>query len=134
MRIALSTSFATSLGDRFGLFGKYGTPEVTWGSWAGFVYFTGKLTFWLPSWLRLQAAYVSTGIEVVLCVLLLVPLWTRPVATVAGILLTIYAVSLAGAYGFLASSSYSVWTAAGAAFLLATFAIKARPSEAAKTE
>lgn len=134
LRVALSTSFLTSLGDRYGVFGKYGTPGVTWGSWEGFLFFAGKLTFWLPGLLRPAAAYTSTLLEIILSILLLIPFGTRLVASVAGALLTVYAVSLAFAYGFLASSSYSVWTAAGGAFLLAAVSTRATPGADAPIE
>jgi putative oxidoreductase len=128
LRIALSTSFLTSLGDRFGLLGQYGKSAVSWGSWPRFLGFSEKLTFWLPLGLRPTAAWASTVLEGALAVLLLLPFKTAWAALAAGTLLTIYALSLAVAYGFIVSSGYSVWTAAGGAFLLAVV-IRTRETE-----
>jgi hypothetical protein len=122
LRIALSASFVSSLADRFGILGKHGTPGVTWGSWKSFLGSSAQLTFWLPAVLRPTAAWVSTILEVILVVALLIPYRTTLVGVVAGALLTAYALSLAFAYGLGISLAYSVWTAAAGAFLLAAVA------------
>lgn len=124
LRIALSASFVSSLADRFGFLGKHGTPGVTWGSWKSFVGSSAQLTFWLPAFLRPTAAWVSTLLEAVLVVALLVPYRTTLFGAVAGALLTAYALSLAFAYGLGISLAYSVWTAAAGACLLAAMARK----------
>jgi hypothetical protein len=119
LRAALALSFAVSLSDRFGAFGPYGAKGVSWGDWSVFVAFSAKLTFWMPGSLRLAAAWTSTIAEFVLGLGLLVPGWTSWAATGSGLLLALYAASLAGAYGWAAPFDYSVWTASGAAFYLA---------------
>jgi putative oxidoreductase len=132
LRIALSTSFLTSLGDRFGLLGQYGRSAVSWGSWPRFLGFSEKLTFWLPLGLRPAAAWASTLLELVLAGLILLPFQTVWVAVAAGTLLSIYALSLALAFGFIVSSGYSVWTAGAGAFVLA-LVIRARENERPST-
>jgi len=119
LRGALALSFAVSLADRFGAFGKYGAKGVSWGNWSVFLAFSAKLTFWMPAVLRPAAAWISTIAELVLGLGLLVPAWTSRAAAASGILLALYAGSLAGAYGWAAPFDYSVWTASGAAFFLA---------------
>jgi len=43
LRLALGLSFLSALADRFGLWGAFGRPNVSWGSFARFVAYTGKL-------------------------------------------------------------------------------------------
>jgi uncharacterized membrane protein YphA (DoxX/SURF4 family) len=124
LRIALAASFVSSLADRFGFLGRHGTPGVTWGSWKSFLGSSAQLTFWLPAVLRPAAAWISTILEAILVVALLIPYRTTFFSTVAGALLTAYALSLACAYGLGISLAYSVWTAAAGAFLLAAMARK----------
>ena len=124
LRLALAASFAFSLADRFGLLGKHGSPGVTWGSWKSFLGSSAQLTFWLPALLRPTAAWVSTILEALLVVALLLPYRTALFGAVAGALLTAYALSLAFAYGLGISLAYSVWTAAAGACLLAAMARK----------
>jgi putative oxidoreductase len=124
LRLALAASFAFSLADRFGWLGKHGTPGVTWGSWKSFLGSSAQLTFWLPAILRPTAALVSTILEAVLVVALIVPYRTTFFGILAGALLTTYALSLAFAYGLGTSLAYSVWTVAAGGFLLAALACK----------
>jgi len=48
LRLALGVSFLSALADRFGLWGTVGQPNVSWGSFARFVAYTGKLNWFLP--------------------------------------------------------------------------------------
>ena len=43
-RFALGTSFLSAVADRFGLWGPYGATNVSWGNFAHFVEYTGKVT------------------------------------------------------------------------------------------
>ena len=47
LRLALGLSFLSALADRFGLWGAFGRPNVSWGSFARFVAYTGKLNWFL---------------------------------------------------------------------------------------
>jgi len=127
LRVALALSFAVSLADRFGVFGPYGAKGVSWGNWSVFMAFSAKLTFWMPTLLRPAAAWISTVAEVVLGLGLLIPVWTSRAAAATGVLLALYAASLAGSYGWAAPFDYSVWTASGAAFYLAAVTRRATP-------
>src|SRR5215813_7914287 len=48
-RFALGASFLSAVTDRFGLWGPYGAKNVSWGNFAHFVEYTGKVTSLFPS-------------------------------------------------------------------------------------
>ena len=43
LRLALGISFLSAVADRFGFWGVYGQPNVSWGNYARFVDYTAKL-------------------------------------------------------------------------------------------
>ena len=45
VRLALGVSFLSAVADRFGLWGVYGQPNVSWGNYARFVDYTAKLNW-----------------------------------------------------------------------------------------
>ena len=45
LRLALGLSFLSAVADRFGLWGAFGQPNVSWGSFARFIAYTGKLNW-----------------------------------------------------------------------------------------
>jgi hypothetical protein len=63
--------------------------------------------------------WTATVLEVVLAVGLLIGFRLRLFAVASGLLLTIFAVAMTVALGAEAALSYSVWSAAAGAFLLA---------------
>ena len=48
LRFALGLSFLSAVADRFGLWGQFGQPNVTWGAFSRFVEYTGRLNSYLP--------------------------------------------------------------------------------------
>ncbi len=120
LRIALAAGFLSAVADRFGLWGQAGAPGVAWGAFAPFLDYTGKLLWFLPVSLVPAAGWVSTALEVALGVGLLIGVWLRAVALAAGALLLVFAVTMTFALGPEAPLSYSVWSAAAGAFLLAS--------------
>src|SRR4051794_25085172 len=48
-RFALGASFLSAVADRFGLWGPYGAKNVSWGTFAHFVKYTGAVTSLFPS-------------------------------------------------------------------------------------
>ncbi|OWK45638.1 DoxX family protein [Fimbriiglobus ruber] len=119
LRVALAASFLSAVADRFGLWGSPGTPGVGWGAFEPFLAYTGKLLWFLPPGLVLVAGWTATVLEVVLAVALLAGVWLRAVAFASGVLLATFAVAMTAALGPEPPLSYSVWTAAAGAFLLA---------------
>ena len=119
MRMALAAGFLSAVADRFGLWGPPGTPGVGWGEFAAFLTYTGRLLPFLPAPLVVVAGWAATVAEVALAVALLVGIRVRLAALASGVLLLTFAIAMTTALGPEAPLSYSVWTAAAGAFLLA---------------
>ncbi len=45
VRIAVATAFLSAVADRFGYWGKPGSPNVSWGNWEQFLIYSNKLNF-----------------------------------------------------------------------------------------
>jgi uncharacterized membrane protein YphA (DoxX/SURF4 family) len=120
LRLALAAGFLSAVADRFGLWGPADTPGVSWGGFAPFLAYTGDLLWFLPAGLVPVAGWASTVLEVALAVGLLVGFRLRAVALATGVLLSVFAVTMTVALGFEPPLSYSVWSAAAGAFLLAS--------------
>ena len=120
LRLALAAGFLSAVADRFGLWGPPGAPGVAWGKFDPFLAYTGQLLWFLPaSWVS-AAGWAATVLEVVLAVGLLAGIRLREVALASGVLLLSFALTMTVALGAEPALSYSVWTAAGGAFLLAS--------------
>ncbi len=128
LRLALAAAFLSAVADRFGLWGPAGTPGVAWGSFEPFLAYTGELLWYLPAGVVKIAGWMATVLEVVLALGLLVGFRLREFAFASGLLLTTFAVAMTTAYGPEPPLSYSVWTAAAGAFLLASLRTEPRPS------
>jgi uncharacterized membrane protein YphA (DoxX/SURF4 family) len=120
LRLALAAGFLSAVADRFGLWGPAGAPGVGWGGFAPFLDYTGKLLWFLPAGLVPAAGWAATVFEVALAIGLLVGVRLRAVALATGVLLSMFAVTMMVALGPEPPLSYSVWSAAGGAFLLAS--------------
>jgi len=120
VRFALAAAFLSAVADRFGLWGPAGTPGVVWGSFAPFLEYTGQMLPWLPGKLIPVAGWTATVLEVVLALGLLAGFQLRWFAIASGVLLVIFAATMTFSFGLEPALSYSVWTAAAAAFLLAS--------------
>jgi hypothetical protein len=118
-RVALSAAFLSSIADRFGVWGRPGTPSVIWGDFQRFVAHVDMLLPMLPRGLAPAVAWLATVVESALAFSLLVGLRTRTMGVVTACLLFLFAVvtaqSPAGLHAVLTSS---VLSAAGAAMLL----------------
>jgi hypothetical protein len=99
LRLALGLSFLSALADRFGLWGAFGRPNVSWGTFARFVMYTGKLNWFLPGGLLPALAIIATCAEGLLGICLVIGWHTRTAALLSGILLTLFGVTMAAALG-----------------------------------
>jgi hypothetical protein len=106
--------------DRFGLWGPAGTPGVAWGGFDPFLAYTGKLLWFLPAGLVPAAGWAATALEVAVAVGLVAGVRLRAVALASGVLMSVFAVTMTVALGPEPPLSYSVWSAAAGAFLLAS--------------
>src|SRR3954454_17348179 len=119
MRMALAAGFLSAVADGFGLWGPFGTPGVSWCGFARFLDYTATLLPFLPTTVVAVADWAATVAETLLGVALLAGVRVRLAALASGVLLLTFAVAMTTALGPEAPLSYSVWTAATGAFLLA---------------
>jgi uncharacterized membrane protein YphA (DoxX/SURF4 family) len=118
LRLALGISFLSAVADRFGLWGVYGQPNVSWGNYARFVEYTAKLNWFLPAAMIPALAIVATAAETLFGLLLVFGWKTRIIALLSGVLLTTFALTMAITLGVKAPLNFSVFSAAGGALLL----------------
>lgn len=119
LRLSLAAGFLSAVADRAGLWGPPGAPGVAWGAWPPYAAYVARLNWFAPSAVIPLLAWVATGAEVVLGLGLLAGWQLRLVALCSGLLLLSFAVTMALASGIKAPLDYSVFAAAGGAFLLA---------------
>jgi len=125
LRVALAAGFLSAVADRFGLWGPAGAANVAWGAWQPFVDYVAKLNWFAPPASIPILAWTSTVAEVVLGIGLLIGWQLRWFALGAGLLLLSFAATMTLALGPKAPLDFSVFAAAGGAFLLAATAAKA---------
>ena len=124
LRVALAAGFLSAVADRFGLWGPAGAANVAWGAWQPFVDYVAKLNWFAPPAFIPILAWTSTVAEVVLAIGLLIGWQLRWFALAAGLLLLSFAITMTLALGVKAPLDFSVFAAAGGAFLLAASAGK----------
>ena len=120
LRLALGLSFLSAVADRFGWWGAFGQPNVAWGNFSRFVEYTAQLNWYLPHSMIPALAVISTGAEILFGLLLIAGWQTRITAACSGILLLIFGLAMTLALGIKAPLNFSVFSAAGGSFLLAT--------------
>src|SRR5215469_14668105 len=118
LRLALGIAFLSAVADRFGLWGLYGQPNVSWGNYARFVDYTAKLNWFLPASTIPALANISTAAETLFGLLLVLGWKTRITALLSGVLLIAFALAMTVALGVKAPLNFSVFSAAGGALLL----------------
>ena len=133
LRLSLAAGFLSAVADRFGLWGSPGAPNVAWGEWNSFVDYVATLNWFVPTLLIPALAWIATVAETMLALGLLVGWKLRWFAFASGLLLLSFALTMAIALGVKVPLDYSVFVAAGGAFLLAATVTEgtgtSRPSE-----
>jgi putative oxidoreductase len=114
-RVALGAAFLSAVADRFGLWGKYGG----WGNFANFTSYTAQVNSFLPAGIIPWVAWAATAAETLLGILLILGLWPRWVSLASAILLAMFGTAMAISFGVKSPMDYSVFSASGAALLLA---------------
>ena len=118
-RVALAFGFLSAVADRLGLWTPLlGSNNVVWSNMESFTAYTRVLLPWVPQYLLPLSAWTATIAEIVLGVLLLIGFQKRLVALLSGILLLIFAFAMLFSLNIKAPFDYSVFAAAGCAFLL----------------
>jgi uncharacterized membrane protein YphA (DoxX/SURF4 family) len=118
-RFALGASFLSAVADRFGLWGPHGAKDVSWGTFAHFVEYTGAVTSLFPSSFTMSFAWAATIAETIFGILLIAGFKIRITSILSGLLLLSFALGMATGLGIKKPFDYSVFSAAAAAFLLA---------------
>jgi uncharacterized membrane protein YphA (DoxX/SURF4 family) len=118
LRLALGISFLSAVADRFGMWGVYGQPNVSWGNYARFVDYTAKLNWFLPVAMIPALAMIATAVESLFGLLFVLGWKTRITALLSGVLLATFALMMTVALGVKAPLNFSVFSAAGGALLL----------------
>jgi uncharacterized membrane protein YphA (DoxX/SURF4 family) len=112
-------SFLSAVADRFGWWGAFGKPNVSWGNFGAFVAYTGRLNWFLPNTMIPALAVLATFAETLFGVLLLAGWRTRIVALCSGVLLAAFGLAMTLALGIKAPLNFSVFSAAAGSLLLA---------------
>jgi putative oxidoreductase len=116
-RIALGAAFLSGIASRFGLYGK----DVGYGNFENFVRYTAQVNSFMPASTIPFLAWAATVTELVFGVGLILGLWTRWVALGSAVLLLLFGVAMAISFGISSPLDYSVFSASGAALLLAVY-------------
>lgn len=133
LRVALALAFLSAVADRFGLWGPPGSPNVGWGDFDSFLKYTGLLLWFLPAIVIPACGWIATVLEVILAIGLLSGYRLRWFALASALLLLTFAVTMTLALGGEPAFSYSVWTAAASALLLASIDVE-KPNASANNE
>ncbi|WP_433967204.1 hypothetical protein [Tunturiibacter gelidiferens] len=121
-RIALAVTLLSAVADRFGLWGPHGSPRAAWGDWAHFVAYCGVLNSFAPKALVPALAWISTGLETVFGLGLLIGYKLEYVAYGSAGLFALFALAMTWSLGVKAPLDYSVFADAGGALLLGALA------------
>lgn len=116
LRLSIGAGFLSAVADRFGLW-----PDefLAWGDWESFLDYTAMLMPWLPEPVVSVNGVVATALEIILGLMLILGIKTRLAANLSGILLLVFALSMAFFTGIKRPLDASVFTASAAAFALA---------------
>jgi uncharacterized membrane protein YphA (DoxX/SURF4 family) len=119
-RLGLAAAYLSSVADRFGAWGRHGTPNVTWGDFQHFASQVAILMPWIPKSIVPVLAWLTTVLESAIGLGLLIGVRTKIMAVGSAILLIAFGLSMAfSTVGIHAALGSSVFTAAGASLLLA---------------
>lgn len=121
LRFALGFSFLSAVADRFGLWGAYGQPNVSWGNFSRFVAYTGKLNWFAPTAVIPALAWAATFMEILLGLALVLGFYTRVAALLTALMLLLFALTMTFALGVKAPLDFSVFSASAGAFLLSAY-------------
>jgi putative oxidoreductase len=116
-RIAIGAAFLSAVGDRFGLWGKYGG----WGNFATFEQYTAQVNSFMPAFTIPFLAWAATAAELSLGIGLILGVWRRWVALGASVLLFLFGTAMAISFGIKSPLDYSVFSASGGALVLSLY-------------
>ncbi|WP_431242108.1 DoxX protein [Flavobacterium sp. P21] len=114
LRIAMAIGFLSAVLSRLGLLGKQSS------GWENFLAYAEKVNSFLPKSFIPPIAIISTFLESLFAVLLLIGYQTRKTAFGASILTFLFALAMTYSFGIKEPLDYSVFVFSMGAFLLAT--------------
>jgi uncharacterized membrane protein YphA (DoxX/SURF4 family) len=118
-RATLGIGFLSGIADRFGL---WRGRNVGYGNFAGFLHYTAQVNSFMPSSTIPFLGWAATIAELVLGIFLLIGVWLRWTAFASAVLLILFGTAMAISFGPKSPLDCSVFSASGAAFLLAVHA------------
>jgi putative oxidoreductase len=114
-RIALGAAFLSAVAGRFGLWDR----KIDMSYFAGFIKYTGEVNSFLPVAVIPTIAWTATVAETTLGILLIAGLFRRWAFPASAVLLALFGTAMAISFGLKSPLDYSVFSASGAATLLA---------------
>ena len=120
LRVAIGSAYLFEVADRFGAWGHYGQPHVSWGDWQHFVASTHQVLNFLPESVAPTFAVLATLGEGIFGLLVFIGLFTRWAAIGSCLLSFCFALSMALSAGIDSPLGYSVFTLSAASLLLAS--------------
>lgn len=118
-RLALAIGFLSAVADRFGLWGEPGTGKVAWGDYSRYLTYVHELAPYLSGRFIDVAGWLGTGAETALGIALLLGIAVRLSAWASTGVLLVFGLSMFIFSNPEAPFNASVFSAAGAALLLA---------------
>ena len=119
-RIALGSAFLSAVASRFGLWDR----RFDLKHFAKFIHYAAEVNSFMPAPTIPFIAWSATVAETSLGILLILGLWPRWVSLAAAILLAMFGTAMAISFGLQSPMDYSVFSASGAALLLALRAFR----------
>ena len=119
-RVALGAAFLSAVASRFGLWDK----ALDLKHFANFIEYTAEVNSFLPGAVIPYVAVVATVCETTLGILLILGLCPRWVSLGSAALLAMFGTAMAISFGLKSPMDYSVFSASGAAVLLALNAFR----------
>jgi putative oxidoreductase len=123
LRIALGIGFLTTVSDRLGFLGPFGTKNIEWGTWDSFINYTGTLMPFLDKPVVNVMGGIATLAEAVIGILLIIGFKTRLAAIASCSLTLIFALSMSLFLGIKAPINFAVFPVCTASLLLATIPV-----------
>jgi uncharacterized membrane protein YphA (DoxX/SURF4 family) len=127
-RIALGAAFLSAVSSRFGLWDR----AFDLKHFANFIQYTAEVNSFLPTAAIPLLAWAATVAETSLGILLILGLWPRWVSLGSAILLAMFGTAMAISFGLKSPMDYSVFSASGAAVLLALHGFRQDSKQALK--
>lgn len=119
-RFAVGTAFLSAVAGRFGLWDRTFDPK----HFANFLEYAGEVLSFMPKATIPYLAWTATVCETSFGILLILGLWPRWISLASAILLAMFGTAMAISFGLKSPLDYSVYSASGAAVLLALDAFR----------